>query len=161
MLYNGEQVGDGTGPECDVAVDPIDGTTLTAQGHEQRGLGASRSRPRGTMFDPSRRASTWTSSPPAPRPPTSSTSASPPPRTSRLIAKAKGGSARGRHRRRCSTGPRHQKLIDEIRAAGARIRLIADGDVAGAISAARPRQRRRPAARHRRHARGDHHRRAR
>src|ERR687889_1284622 len=32
MLYNGEQVGDGTGPECDVAVDPIDGTTLTAKG---------------------------------------------------------------------------------------------------------------------------------
>ena len=32
MLYNGESVGDGTGPECDVAVDPIDGTTLTAKG---------------------------------------------------------------------------------------------------------------------------------
>ena len=32
MLYNGEKVGDGTGPECDVAVDPIDGTTLTAKG---------------------------------------------------------------------------------------------------------------------------------
>src|ERR1700750_3449182 len=32
MLFNGEQVGDGTGPECDVAVDPIDGTTLTAKG---------------------------------------------------------------------------------------------------------------------------------
>src|SRR4051794_41847608 len=32
MLYNGEQVGDGQGPECDVAVDPIDGTTLMAKG---------------------------------------------------------------------------------------------------------------------------------
>src|ERR1051325_11290502 len=32
MLFNGEQVGDGTGPECDIAVDPIDGTTLTAKG---------------------------------------------------------------------------------------------------------------------------------
>src|SRR4249919_1936759 len=32
MLYNGEQVGDGTGPECDVAVDPIDGTTLMSKG---------------------------------------------------------------------------------------------------------------------------------
>ena len=32
MLFNGEKVGDGTGPECDIAVDPIDGTTLTAKG---------------------------------------------------------------------------------------------------------------------------------
>ena len=40
MLYNGEQVGDGTGPECDVAVDPIDGTTLTAKGMNNADLGA-------------------------------------------------------------------------------------------------------------------------
>ena len=46
MLYNGEQVGDGNGPECDVAVDPIDGTTLTAKGHGQRPVGDGRRRPR-------------------------------------------------------------------------------------------------------------------
>ncbi len=42
MLYNGEQVGDGTGPECDVAVDPIDGTTLTAKGMTNAVVGARR-----------------------------------------------------------------------------------------------------------------------
>ena len=53
MLYNGEQVGDGTGPECDVAVDPIDGTTLTAKGMTQRRRPCSPSSPRGSMYDPS------------------------------------------------------------------------------------------------------------
>ena len=46
MLYNGEEVGSGTGPECDVAVDPIDGTTLTRQGHGQRDRGPRRRRAR-------------------------------------------------------------------------------------------------------------------
>ncbi len=42
MLFNGEEVGDGTGPECDVAVDPIDGTTLTAKGMSNADLRAGR-----------------------------------------------------------------------------------------------------------------------
>src|SRR6476469_4072691 len=52
MLFNGEEVGDGEGPECDVAVDPIDGTTLTAKGmaHAVSVLAVS---PRGSMYDPS------------------------------------------------------------------------------------------------------------
>ena len=52
MLYNGEQVGDGTGPECDVAVDPIDGTTLTAKGMNNA-IAVLAVAPRGAMYDPS------------------------------------------------------------------------------------------------------------
>src|SRR5688500_1904430 len=52
MLYNGEQVGDGTGPECDVAVDPIDGTTLTAKGMANA-IAVMAVAPRGSMDDPS------------------------------------------------------------------------------------------------------------
>jgi fructose-1,6-bisphosphatase II len=52
MLYNGESVGDGTGPECDVAVDPIDGTTLTAKGMANA-VAVLAVAPRGTMYDPS------------------------------------------------------------------------------------------------------------
>ena len=52
MLFNGEQVGDGTGPECDVAVDPIDGTTLTAKGMSNA-VTVMAVAPRGSMYDPS------------------------------------------------------------------------------------------------------------
>src|SRR6201747_1013272 len=52
MLYNGEEVGDGTGPECDVAVDPIDGTTLTAKGMSNA-IAVMAVAPRGSMYDPS------------------------------------------------------------------------------------------------------------
>ncbi len=52
MLYNGEQVGDGNGPECDVAVDPIDGTTLAAKGMANA-IAVMAVAPRGSMFDPS------------------------------------------------------------------------------------------------------------
>src|SRR5918993_170217 len=52
MLFNGEEVGDGTGPECDVAVDPIDGTTLTAKGMNNA-IAVMAVAPRHTMFDPS------------------------------------------------------------------------------------------------------------
>lgn len=52
MLFNGEEVGDGTGPACDVAVDPIDGTTLTAKGMNNA-ISVIAVAPRGAMFDPS------------------------------------------------------------------------------------------------------------
>src|SRR5918997_2738272 len=51
MLYNGEEVGDGTGPACDVAVDPVDGTTLTAKGMNNA-LAVIAVSERHTMFDP-------------------------------------------------------------------------------------------------------------
>src|SRR5829696_4209569 len=52
MLFNGEQVGDGTGPECDVAVDPIDGTTLAAKSLPNA-VSVMAVAPRGAMYDPS------------------------------------------------------------------------------------------------------------
>src|SRR5881409_4176570 len=52
MLYNGEQVGDGQGPECDVAVDPIDGTTLMSKGMPNA-IAVLAVSPRGSMYDPS------------------------------------------------------------------------------------------------------------
>ena len=52
MLYNGEQVGDGTGPACDVAVDPIDGTRLTANGMPDA-IAVLAVSARGSMYDPS------------------------------------------------------------------------------------------------------------
>src|SRR6476469_5056150 len=52
MLFNGEEVGDGTGTECDVAVDPIDGTTLTAKGMSNA-VSVLAVAPRGSMYDPS------------------------------------------------------------------------------------------------------------
>ncbi len=52
MLFNGEQVGDGTGPECDVAVDPVDGTTLMSKGMPNA-LAVLALAERGAMYDPS------------------------------------------------------------------------------------------------------------
>ena len=52
MLYNGEEVGDGNGPDCDVAVDPIDGTTLTAKGMNNA-IAVMAVAERGSMYDPS------------------------------------------------------------------------------------------------------------
>src|SRR6478672_10774752 len=52
MLFNGERVGDGTGPSCDVAVDPIDGTTLAAKGMSNA-VSVLAVAPRGAMYDPS------------------------------------------------------------------------------------------------------------
>src|SRR3954447_20354725 len=52
MLYNGEEVGDGLGPECDVAVDPVDGTTLAAKGMNNA-IAVMAVAERGTMYDPS------------------------------------------------------------------------------------------------------------
>jgi len=135
MLHNGEEVGNGLGPECDVAVDPIDGTSLTANGMNGA-ISVIALAPRGSMYDPSAvfymnkivtgpeasgvidiNASTKVNI--------------------QAVAKAK----------RMSVSditvvvlnrPRHDILLKEIRETGARIRLIQDGDVAAAIETARP-----------------------
>jgi len=135
MLHNGEEVGNGLGPACDVAVDPIDGTSLTANGMNGA-ISVIALAPRGSMYDPSAvfymnkivtgpeaagvidiNASTKVNI--------------------QAVAKAK----------RMSVSditvvvlnrPRHDVLLKEIREAGARIRLIQDGDVAAAIETARP-----------------------
>jgi len=135
MLYNGESVGDGTGPECDVAVDPIDGTTLTAKGMTNA-VSVLAVAPRGTMYDPSAvfYMEKLVVGPEAAdvvdiRNPVSE--------NIRQVAKAKG--AQSEDVTVCLLDrPRHQGLVDEIRATGARIKFITDGDVAGAIMAARP-----------------------
>ncbi len=132
MLYNGEQVGDGTPPAVDIAVDPLEGTTLTARGMPSA-LAVIAISPRGTMFDPGPCV---------------------------YMEKLAGGTDLGdlldldrpigetcalvAERRNVSIGdvtvvvldrPRHEEGIEAIRAAGARVRLISDGDVSAALLA--------------------------
>ena len=97
MLFNGEQVGDGTGPEFDVAVDPIDGTTLTAKGMGNA-LSVIAVAPARLDVRPRPPSSTWRSWRPGRTPPTSSTSGSRSPRTS-AGSRRPSGVARRRHRR--------------------------------------------------------------
>lgn len=133
MLYNGEHVGNGRGPSCDIAVDPIDGTSLTAAGR-QNALSMIAVADRGAMLDAS---------------------------TVFYMDKIVAGPAGvgvvdirkpiGENIRALAkvTGkpidemviavldrPRHARLIDDIREAGAGTRLMLDGDVAGGINAA-------------------------
>ena len=133
MLYNGEEVGDGTPPLTDVAVDPIDGTTLTALGRGGA-LAVIAVSQRGAMFNPGPcvymekiavgpEASGKVS---LDQSPTDNVKA---------VAEAKGKSVRD-VTAIILDRPRHEDLIEELRSIGARIRLITDGDVAGAIAAA-------------------------
>ena len=134
MLYNGEEVGDGTGPECDVAVDPIDGTTLAAKGMTNA-IAVMAVAPRGSMYDPSAvfYMEKLVTGPEAAdvvdiRFPVAE--------NIHQVAKAK-GSAPEDVTVVLLDRPRHQDMVDEIRSTGARIKFITDGDVAGAIMAAR------------------------
>ena len=135
MLYNGERIGDGSPPLADIAVDPIDGTTLAALGRGGA-LAVIAVSERGTMFNPGpcvymekvavgpkargaidiRRSATD---------------------NIEAVAKALGKSVRD-VTAVILDRDRHQDLIAEVRGSGARIRLITDGDVAGAISTAWP-----------------------
>jgi fructose-1,6-bisphosphatase II len=135
MLYNGERVGNGTGPQVDVAVDPIDGTRLLSLGRPGA-LAVVAVSPRGTMFNPGD--------------------------VFYMEKIAVGPAAKGRidlsapiawnieqvaHANDIAVEEvtvvvldrdRNTEIVDEIRAAGARISFITDGDVAGAVSAALP-----------------------
>ncbi|MGW0333875.1 class II fructose-bisphosphatase [Streptomyces sp. NPDC003011] len=134
MLFNGERVGDGTGPECDIAVDPIDGTTLTAKGMTNA-IAVLAAADRGSMFDPSAvfYMDKLVTGPEA----ADFVDINAPVSVNiRRVAKAK----------RVTPEdvtvvildrPRHEGLIEEVRQTGARIRLISDGDVAGSILALR------------------------
>jgi fructose-1,6-bisphosphatase II len=134
MLFNSEAVGDGTGPECDVAVDPIDGTRLTANGMPNA-ISVIAVAPRGSMYDPSAvfyMAKLVT----GPEAADFVDLEAPPAHNVAAVARAK----------HCSPHDvtvvmldrdRHSQLVSDVRAAGARIKLITDGDVAGAIMAAR------------------------
>ena len=134
MLYNGENVGDGTGPSVDVAVDPIDGTTLTAKGMNNA-ISVIALAERGTMFDPST-VFYMKKLVVGPESADVIDITAPVKENLQRIAKSK--------RRDVESltvvvldRPRHDDLVKEIREAGARIKFITDGDVAGAVEAAR------------------------
>jgi fructose-1,6-bisphosphatase II len=135
MLFNGEKVGDGTPPLTDIAVDPIDGTTLTALGRGGA-LAVIAVSERGTMFDPGPCVymEKLAVGPRAKGACDIRRSA-----TENLHALSE---ALGRPVRDLTAvildRPRHVNLINEVRATGARIRLITDGDVAGAIATGWP-----------------------
>jgi fructose-1,6-bisphosphatase II len=134
MLFNGERVGDGTGPECDIAVDPIDGTTLNAKGMPNA-IAVLAAADRGSMFDPSA-VFYMDKLVTGPEAADFVDIDAPVSVNIRRVAKAK----------RVTPEdvtvvvldrPRHEGIIKEIRDAGARIKLISDGDVAGSIYALR------------------------
>jgi fructose-1,6-bisphosphatase II len=135
MLFNGEKVGNGEGPDCDVAVDPIDGTTLMAKGMPNA-LAVLAVAERGAMYDPSA-VFYMEKLAVGPEAADAIDITVPVAENIRRVAEAK------------EVGvadvtvcvldrPRHAELITQIRRVGARVRFISDGDVAGAISAARP-----------------------
>ncbi|RDI52928.1 class II fructose-bisphosphatase [Nocardia mexicana] len=135
MLYNGEAVGDGTGPDVDFAVDPIDGTTLMSKG-SPGAIAVLAVAERGAMFDPS---AVFYMDKIAVGPEAADVIdlSAPIAENLRRVAKAKGSSVSDLTV--CVLDrPRHARHIQEVRDAGARIRLISDGDVAGAIATARP-----------------------
>jgi fructose-1,6-bisphosphatase II len=135
MLYNGEEVGNGDGPECDFAVDPIDGTTLMSKGLPNA-ISVLAVAERGAMFDPSA-VFYMNKIAVGPEAIHAIDITAPIGENVRRVAKAKGLSVSDMTV--CILDrPRHEKLMAEVREAGARIRLITDGDVAGAISACRP-----------------------
>ena len=135
MLFNGEQIGDGSRPRTDIAVDPIDGTTPTSLGRAVRCR--SSPCPSGERCSTRVRASTWRSWPSARRRPESVDLRRSPTDNLEAIAKALGKSVRD-VTVVILDRDRHADLIAEVRASGARIKLITDGDVAGAISTAWP-----------------------
>jgi fructose-1,6-bisphosphatase II len=135
MLYNGERVGNGDGPDCDVAVDPIDGTTLMAKGMPNA-IAVLAVTERGAMFDPS---AVFYMEKMAVGPESADVVdlTVPVEENIRRVARAKNSDVSDVTV--CILDrPRHERLVQEVRQAGARIQFISDGDVAGAISAARP-----------------------
>jgi fructose-1,6-bisphosphatase II len=135
MLYNGEPVGEGGGPEVDVAVDPLEGTRLTALG-QPNAISVIAVAERGSMFFPGAAVYMQKIAVGADAVHAIDINATP---TENVHAVAK---AKGRRptdiRVVVLERDRHDELIGELRQAGARVNLIRDGDVAPAIAAARP-----------------------
>ncbi len=134
MLYNGEKIGNGEPPVVDIAVDPIDGTTLTSKGMNGA-LAVVALAERGTMFDP---GPCLYMEKIAAGPEAADALDLDAPLTDNLerLAKVKGTDVSG-ITVMILERPRHDQIVKEVREAGARVRFISDGDVAGAISAAR------------------------
>jgi len=135
MLYNGEEVGNGDGPDCDFAVDPVDGTTLMSKGMPNA-ISVLAVSERGAMFDPS---AVFYMNKIAGGPDVADFIDITSPIAANIQRIAKVRKASVSDITVCILDrPRHTKLMADVREAGARIRLISDGDVAGAISACRP-----------------------
>lgn len=135
MLFNGEEVGNGDGPDCDFAVDPVDGTTLMSKGMPNA-ISVLAVADRGSMFDPS---AVFYMNKIAVGPDAVDVLdlTAPIGENIRRVAKVRNSTAADMTV--CILDrPRHAALIGDVRDTGARIRLISDGDVAGAISACRP-----------------------
>lgn len=135
MLFIGEEVGTGKGPGVDIALDPLEGTTLTAK-DMPNALAVIAMGPRGSMLHAPDVYMDKLAIGPGFRPGVVTLDMSPSERVSALAA-AKG----------CSTNditvcvlerPRHEDMIAELRSTGAAIRLITDGDVAGVMHCAEP-----------------------
>jgi fructose-1,6-bisphosphatase II len=135
MLFNGEHVGDGEGPAVDVAVDPLEGTRLTALG-QPNAIAVIALAERGSMFFPGAAVYMEKIAVGADAIDAIDIDATP---TENVNAVAE---AKGRRptdiRVVVLERDRHNALIEELREAGARVNLIRDGDVAPAIAAARP-----------------------
>lgn len=134
MLFNGERIGDGSGPELDIAVDPIDGTTLTAAGRAGA-IAVIALAEKGAMFDPGPCVYMHKIAV-GPQAAGMIDIDDSPTENLHRIAKAKNESIRDLTVVVLDR-PRHDDLVAEIRESGARIRLIPDGDVAAAIATAR------------------------
>jgi fructose-1,6-bisphosphatase II len=133
MLYNGEEIGDGSPPSMDIAVDPIDGTTLTSLGRGGA-IAVIAASERGTMFDPG--PCVYMEKIAVGPAAADAIDLNAPVRTNLdAVAKALGEKVSD-VTAVILDRDRHADIIRECRDAGARIRLIPDGDVAGAISVA-------------------------
>jgi fructose-1,6-bisphosphatase II len=135
MLFNGEHVGVGGGPEVDVAVDPLEGTRLTALG-QPNAIAVIAAAERGSMFFPGAAVYMEKIAAGADAVDVIDINATPTENV-RAVAKAKGRRPTD-IRVVVLERDRHEALIGELREAGARVNLIRDGDVAPAIAAARP-----------------------
>jgi len=136
MLFNGEKVGKGCGPSLDVAVDPVEGTNLLAYGRPNA-ISVVGVAPRGSMFNPG--PSYYMQKLVVAREARDVIDLDAPVKDNLSnVAKAMGKSVQDLVVFVLDK-PRHEKLIAEIRQAGARIQLQTDGDVAGALMAVDPR----------------------
>lgn len=135
MLYIGEQIGDGSDPRVDIAVDPIDGTTLLSKGMPGA-IATIALSPRGTMHVP---ADIFYMDKIAVGPGAAGVIDIEAPVETNL---ANIGKALGRSMREITVGvldrPRHEELLKRIRSVGARVKLVPDGDIATVIQAALP-----------------------
>jgi fructose-1,6-bisphosphatase II len=135
MLFNGEHVGEGRGTEVDVAVDPLEGTRLTALG-QPNAIAVIAVAERGSMFFPGAAVYMEKIAAGANAVDAIDITATPTENVN-AVASAKGVRPTD-IRVVVLERPRHEALVDELREAGARVNLIRDGDVAPAIAAARP-----------------------